>query len=59
MDAGKKEVIIMSDHLFKPQNFAIMIPNVIYDFSKVLFWKVLPVEDQERVFAIAITGQTQ
>ena len=36
MDAGKKEVIIMSDHLFKPRNFAIMIPNVIYDFSKVL-----------------------
>ena len=39
MDAGKKEVIILSDHLFKPRNFAIMIPNVFYDFSKVLFEK--------------------
>ncbi|MGW9685167.1 NAD(P)/FAD-dependent oxidoreductase [Flagellimonas sp. 2504JD1-5] len=39
MDAGKKEVIIISDHLFKPRNFAIMIPNVFYDFSKVLFEK--------------------
>lgn len=39
MDAGKKEVIIISDHLFKPRNFAIMIPNVLYDFSKVLFEK--------------------
>ena len=39
MDAGKKEVIILSDTLFKPRKFAVMIPNVIYDFSKVLFEK--------------------
>ena len=39
MDAGKKEVIIISDHLFKPRNFAIMIPNIFYDFNKVLFEK--------------------
>jgi len=39
MDAGKKEVIILSNHLFKPRSFAIMLPNVIYDFSKVLFEK--------------------
>jgi len=39
MDAGKKEVIIISDHLFKPRNFAIMIPNVFYDIFKVLFEK--------------------
>lgn len=39
MDAGKKEVIIVSDKLFKPRNFAIMIPNIFYDFSKVLFEK--------------------
>jgi sulfide:quinone oxidoreductase len=39
MDAGKKEVIILSDKLFKPRNFAIMIPNVFYDISKVLFEK--------------------
>ncbi len=36
MDAGKKEVIIFSNHLFKPRAVAIMIPNVIYDFNKVL-----------------------
>jgi len=39
MDAGKKEVWIVSNHLFKPRTFAIMIPNVIYDFGKVLFEK--------------------
>jgi sulfide:quinone oxidoreductase len=39
MDAGKKEVIILSDHLFKPRKFAIMIPNVFYDVFKVLFEK--------------------
>ncbi|POS02649.1 NAD(P)/FAD-dependent oxidoreductase [Flavobacterium croceum] len=39
MDAGKKEVIIFSDHLFKPRNFAIMLPNVIYDFNKVILEK--------------------
>jgi sulfide:quinone oxidoreductase len=39
MDAGKKEIIIISSSLFKPRTFALMIPNVIYDFSKVLFEK--------------------
>ncbi|MFH4966919.1 FAD/NAD(P)-binding oxidoreductase [Gaetbulibacter sp. M240] len=39
MDAGKKEVIILSNSLFKPRKFAIMLPNVIFDFSKVLFEK--------------------
>lgn len=39
MDCGKKEVIILSDNLFKPRNFAIMIPNIFYDFSKVIFEK--------------------
>lgn len=39
MDAGKKEVVIISNHLFKPRTFAIMIPNVFYDFGKVLFEK--------------------
>ena len=39
MDAGKKEVWIVSNHLFKPRTFAIMIPNVLYDFGKVLFEK--------------------
>lgn len=39
MDAGKKEVIILSNNLFKPRVIALMIPNVIYDFGKVLFEK--------------------
>ena len=39
MDAGKKEVIIFSNHLFKPRTFAIMIPNVVYDFNKVILEK--------------------
>jgi len=39
MDAGKKEVLILTDKLFKPRNFAVMIPNVFYDFGKVLFEK--------------------
>lgn len=39
MDAGNKEVIIITNHLFKPRQFAIMIPNIFYDFSKKLFEK--------------------
>jgi len=39
MDAGKKEVLIFSNHLFKPRTIAIMFPNVIYDFSKVMLEK--------------------
>lgn len=39
MDAGNKEVIILGDHLFKPRKFAIMIPNLIGDFNKVIFEK--------------------
>lgn len=39
MDAGKKEVIIISDHLFKPRNFGIMIPNIFYDWFKLFFEK--------------------
>lgn len=39
MDAGKKEVLIFSNHLFRPRTIAIMLPNVIYDFSKVMLEK--------------------
>ena len=39
LDAGKKEVIIFSNHLFKPRSIAIMLPNIIWDFSKVLLEK--------------------
>jgi sulfide:quinone oxidoreductase len=45
MDAGKKEVLIFSNHLFKPRTFAVMLPNIFYDFGKVLLekyflWKI-------------------
>lgn len=39
MDAGKKEVLILSTSLFKPRTFAIMLPNIIYDFNKVILEK--------------------
>ena len=39
MDAGHKEVIIMGDHLFKPRKFAIMIPNIFNDWTKLLVEK--------------------
>ena len=39
MDAGKKEVLIVSNHLFKPRFFAIMLPNLFYDFGKVMLEK--------------------
>ena len=39
MDAGKKEVIILSNTLFKPRLFAVMIPNIFSDTSKVWFEK--------------------
>jgi sulfide:quinone oxidoreductase len=39
MDAGKKEVIILGNSLFKPRWLALMIPNVFNDFGKVLLEK--------------------
>lgn len=39
MDAGKKEVFLVSNHLFRPRTFAIMLPNVLYDFGKVFLEK--------------------
>lgn len=39
MDAGKKEVLILSDHLFRPRKFALMLPNVFYDFTKIFLEK--------------------
>lgn len=39
MDAGRKEVIILSNSLLKPRKFAIMIPNPFYDVNKILFEK--------------------
>lgn len=39
MDAGHKEVIILGSTLFKPRWFAVMIPNVLNDFTEVLLEK--------------------
>jgi sulfide:quinone oxidoreductase len=39
MDAGHKEVIILGDHLFKPRRFAVMIPNIFNDWTKLLVEK--------------------
>ena len=39
MDAGKKEVLIFSNSLFKPRTIAIMLPNLFYDFTKVFIEK--------------------
>jgi sulfide:quinone oxidoreductase len=39
MDAGRKEVIIVTNHLLKPRQFAIMIPNPFYDVTKLILEK--------------------
>ncbi len=39
MDAGHKEVIILGDHLFKPRKFAMMLPNIFNDWTKLLVEK--------------------
>ncbi len=41
MDAGNKEVIIVSNSLFPPRKFAMMVPNLFGDFFKVLVEKML------------------
>ncbi len=39
MDAGHKEVYLLANHLFKPRQFAIMLPNIFNDLGKVLLEK--------------------
>lgn len=39
MDAGRKEVYLVANHLFKPRQFAIILPNIFNDFGKVLLEK--------------------
>lgn len=39
MDAGHKEVYLVANHLFKPRQFAIILPNIFNDFGKILLEK--------------------
>lgn len=39
MDAGRKEVVIVSNHLLKPRQFAVMIPNPLANIAKRLLEK--------------------
>jgi sulfide:quinone oxidoreductase len=41
MDAGNKEVLILTNKLFPPRQFAMMLPNIFGDFTKVAVEKML------------------
>lgn len=40
-DAGDKEVWILTDHLFKPRTFEVLIPNVFINVGKRLLGKYM------------------
>lgn len=37
MDAGSKEVVMISNHLMRPREFSVLLPNPFYDNGKRLF----------------------
>lgn len=39
MDAGSKEVVMISNHLLRPREFSLLLPNPFYDGGKHLFEK--------------------
>jgi sulfide:quinone oxidoreductase len=41
MDAGNKEVLILTSSLFPPRKFAMMLPNIFGDWTKVAVEKML------------------
>lgn len=46
MDAGSKEVIILTDHLFRPRRFEIMIPNIFYNIGKKILEKYMIIKNK-------------
>ena len=46
MDAGGKEVLILTNHLFKPRQFEIIIPNVIFNVGKRLLEKYMLIKNK-------------